>query len=144
MTFKERWTDIVEMVHKKQVDLAVTGFSQTFKRSSLVDFSFPLTSISLRFVYTQSKMMFPELNYQVCKFWAKKLWFFSLETVGFVIHFMRFSKWALNLLFHRRFGKIYFFYILECSMPEILKSLLIGICIHLRSGWILGLVQRFH
>ena len=73
LTFKERWTDIVEMVHKKQVDFAATGFSQTFKRSSLVDFSFPLTSISLRFVYTQSKMMFPELNYQVCKFWAKKL-----------------------------------------------------------------------
>ena len=60
LTFKERWTDIVEMVHKKQVDLAATGFSQTFKRSSLVDFSFPLTSISLRFVYTQSKMMWPE------------------------------------------------------------------------------------
>ena len=54
LTFKERWTDIVEMVHKKQVDLAATGFSQTFKRSSLVDFSFPLTSISLRFVYRYS------------------------------------------------------------------------------------------
>ena len=52
LTFKERWTDIVEMVHKQQVDLAATGFSQTLKRSTLVDFSFPLTSISLRFVHS--------------------------------------------------------------------------------------------
>ena len=51
LTFKERWTDIVEMVHKQQVDLAATGFSQTLKRSTLVDFSFPLTSISLRLVH---------------------------------------------------------------------------------------------
>ena len=37
-----------ELTNKQQVDLAATGFSQTLKRSTLVDFSFPLTSISLR------------------------------------------------------------------------------------------------
>ena len=81
LTFKERWTDIVEMVHKKQVDLAATGFSQTFKRSSLVDFSFPLTSISLRysvkndvariskFVFGPKNWVFPlsYIFFQICK-----------------------------------------------------------------------------
>lgn len=47
------WSAMIHLVHQQKMDFAATGFSQTFKRQSLVDFSMPLTTTFLRIFYAK-------------------------------------------------------------------------------------------
>ena len=45
------WSSMMDSVKRKEYDLVLSGNSQSFSRSKIVDFSFPLTLSTLRMIY---------------------------------------------------------------------------------------------
>ena len=49
-----KWSYMTKSIANREFDLVLTGNSQTFERSSITDFSFPLAETSLRMIYLRS------------------------------------------------------------------------------------------
>ncbi len=56
---EESWSHLVSEVSSKRVDLGLTGFSHTYARVDLVDFSVPLTASSIRLFYSRQEERSP-------------------------------------------------------------------------------------
>ena len=60
---EDSWTELLNFVANRTVDLGLTGFSQTYERSKLVDFSIPFASSAIRLMFARNSERSPMYIY---------------------------------------------------------------------------------